>query len=371
MSESGGRIERDLFYRFFASDVSYFSGKVRPALRYKRIPFVEVLATQRIYRELIVPRTGLAFIPVVVTDRDETLQDTSEILDFLEERFPDPPLYPATPVQRVIAYLWELYADEFLILPALHYRWSFPDSEAKARADFAATTGDVARASRFADTIKAATGPIGIRPETIPAIEAHTHELLDALSEHLERSAYLLGDRPSLADDALMGPLYPHLYLDAAPGRLLRETTPRVCHWIERMNHPEPGSFGEWLPGDTLAPTMRPMLELIGRDAIPLVLDNARAFEEWADSRPAGTDEPPRGVGIHRARLRGIEFDRFTSAYTLWMVQRPLDQFRRLSAAEQRKVLGVLEGTGCEALFAYAPRHRLGKRHFKLVFEGA
>jgi glutathione S-transferase len=370
MSAGERKIERDVFYRFFASDVSYFSGKVRPALRYKRVPFVEILATRRTYREVIVPRTGLAFIPVVVTDRDETLQDTSDILDFLEARFPDPPLYPATPVQRMVAYLWELSADEFLILPGLHYRWSFPESEAKARADFAATTGDVDRADRFADTIKAFTGPIGVRPETAPAIEAHTRELLDRFSEHLARHAYLLGDRPSLADDALMGSLYPHLYLDAVPGRLLRETAPRVCHWIDRMNHPEPGSFGDWLDGDTLAPTMRPMLESIGRDAVPLILDTVRAFEEWADSRPADLEEPPRGVGVHRTRLRGVEFDRFTSSYTLWMVQRPLDQFRRLSPGEQRAVLRVLEGTGCEALFTYAPRHRLGKRHFKLVFEG-
>src|SRR5215471_1008423 len=105
MTERDSTLDRDHFYRFYASEVSYFSAKVRPVLRYKRIPHVELLATQRAYREVIVPRTGLAFIPVVVTDRDETLQDTSDILDFLERRFPDPPLYPRTPVQRLTAYL--------------------------------------------------------------------------------------------------------------------------------------------------------------------------------------------------------------------------------------------------------------------------
>ena len=126
--------------------------------KYERLPsnklpgfterLVEVLPTQAAYREVIVPRTGLAMIPVVVTPEGETWQDSSDILDRLERRFPTPALYPTTPVQRLASYVIELYADEFLIIPGLHYRWSFPESETKARADFAASTGDVEAANR-------------------------------------------------------------------------------------------------------------------------------------------------------------------------------------------------------------------------------
>jgi hypothetical protein len=49
------------------------------------------------------PRTGLNQIPVVVTPEDETLQDSSVILDEIERRFPEPPLYPATPRQKISA----------------------------------------------------------------------------------------------------------------------------------------------------------------------------------------------------------------------------------------------------------------------------
>ena len=92
-------------YRFYAAEVSYFSGKVRPMFRYKEIPYEEIQPTPEVYREVIIARTGLGFIPVVVTPDDHTLQDTSDILDELERRFPDPPVYPPTPVQRVVAYL--------------------------------------------------------------------------------------------------------------------------------------------------------------------------------------------------------------------------------------------------------------------------
>jgi glutathione S-transferase len=351
-------------FRFYASEVSYYSGKVRPALRYKRVPFVEVLPTQAAYREVITPRTGLAMIPVVMTPEGDTWQDSSDILDRLERRFPTPPLYPATPVQRVASYILELYADEFLVIPGLHYRWSFPESEAKARADFAASTGEVEAANRFADMIKGFVPAFGIHAETAGVIEAHTADLLALLSIHLGHNPYVHGARPSLADCALMGPLYPHLYLDAVPGRLLRETAPRVCHWIERMNHPDPDSFGAWPAGDAITPALRALLELVGRDAVPVILDTIGAFETWADGNHMDGDLP-RAVGMHQTSLRGIRFEHLISTYTLWMVQRPLDAYRGLEPAARAAVDRALAGTGLDRLLAYAPRHRVERRPFK------
>ena len=358
----------DGLWRLYGSEISYFTGKVRPALRLKRVPHLDLLATADVYRQIIRPRIGFSMIPVVVTPEDETLQDSSDILDALERRFPEPPILPATPAQRLACHLVELYADEFLILPGLHWRWSYEESVAKARADFAATSGDARTARRFADAVRGACPMFGIVPETIPAIEAHTRELLAILEAHLAVHPYLLGAAPSLADCALMGPFYAHLYLDAVPGRLLRETAPGVCHWIERTNHPDPATFGPWLGGDALPDGLRDLLGLIGQDGVPLVLDTVRAFETWVDNAARSAEEElPRGIGLHRTRLRGIEVERMTFSYTLWMVQRVLDAYRALDAAGRAAVDRAVAGTGCEALLAYTPRHRLEKRHFKLV----
>jgi glutathione S-transferase len=355
-------------YRFYAAEVSYFSGKVRPFFRYKGIPYEEIAPTPEVYRDILIARIGLAFIPVVITPDDVALQDTSDILDELERRFPEPPVYPATPVQRIVAYLIELYADEFMILPAMHYRWSFPESEAKARADFAQSSGNAETAGRFATRMQGMLPLIGVHPESIPAIEAHLRDLLAILSHHFEAQDFLLGSRMSLADLALLGPLYAHLYLDAVPGRLLRETAPRVCAWIERMNHPTPRA-GAFLAADALAPTLGPLLKLIGADAVPFVIDNVRAFEAWADEKPADMIEPPRGVGFHATTLRGAHFQRFTSPYTSWMLQRPLDAYRALPPAARAPVDRAVSGTGLETLLAFTPHHRMGKRNFKLVFD--
>jgi glutathione S-transferase len=352
-------------YRFHAFEVSYFSAKVRPALRYKQL-WVEELRAD--YGE-IQRRTGLAFIPVVVTPDDETWQDTSEILEHLEARHPNPPLVPRSPVQRIASHLVELYADEFATIPAMHYRWGSELGEASARARFSAMTGSLEIGNAAADRMAAARIALGATDAAAPVIEAHTRDLLDALSAHFEAHPYLLGGRMSVADCALMGPLYGHLFTDLVPRRLLLETAVPVVGWIERCNFPNTDGQGVWLADDALAPGFRDVLAVMGRDAAPLILDVVRAFEAWADDRPADLEEPPRQVGVCDTALRRTSIQRRSLSYTLWMLQRTLDAYRALDPLARKPVDEALAGSGWEALLAYEPRHRLGKRHFQLVFE--
>jgi glutathione S-transferase len=361
---------REPVYRLYSSEISYFSQKVRPAFRWKRAPFLELLATTKATREIIRPRTGLAMIPVVVTPEDETWQDSSDILDNLEERFPEPPLYPTTPVQRMAAYCVELWTDEFLLIPGVHYRWSYPEAATKALAEFAANMGSKKGADKFAGGVQGFTRMMGVSDETIPAIEQHVHDTLAALEAHFTEHAYLLGGHPSLADCALMGPFYGHFYNDAVTARLLRETAPLTCHWIERMNHPGSDDVaGEWLANDAIAPTMQKLLEIAGRDTAVQVLDTARAFDDWADDSPALPGALPRVVGMHRTSLRGVEFERITLPYTMWMVQRVQGAYSKLDDAGRAAVDRALAGTGFDDVLAYRPRHRVKRSPFLLELE--
>ncbi len=70
---------------------------------------------------------------------------------------------------------------------------------------------------------------------------------------------------------------------------------------------------------------------------------------------------------MHETALRDVRFTRYTSPYTLWMVQRPLDAYRALDAADRARVDRAVAGTGLDALWHFAPRYRMGKRQFKLV----
>ena len=350
-------------FRLIGAERSYFTGKVRPALRAKRIYFEEVLPDRESYAE-IRKRTGLMFIPIVITPEDDTWQDTSDIIDALEARFPEPALVPPTPVQRVVSSLLEVYGDEFMILPAMHYRWTRPEWSNDARLAFASGSANKQAANTFADRMAGALPMLGINEATIPAITAHLAELLFNMETLLSDQRFFLGNQMSLGDCGMMGPFYGHLYLDLGPGQIVRDHA-HVSHWIETMNHPNPTSFSGFLPDDGLHPSLRTILELIGSDAVPVLLDNVAAFEDWADRE--AVEDLPRAVGMHSTRLRGTAYQRMTSPYTLYMVQRPIDVYRALTGDERKSVDEALAGTGCEALLQYEPRRRVAKRNFELV----
>jgi len=312
-------------------------------------------------------RTGMTYFPVVETPDGELWQDTSEILDRLEAAHPDPPLLPATPVQRVVAYLIELYGDEMGMLPAMHYRWSFEESIQKVSVDFATPIGKEGGGAKFAKRMASTLPMLGITPETVPAIEAHTRELLDHLSRHFASYRYLLGDAMSLADCGLMGPFYGHLYRDAVPERLLYQTAFHVCAWIERTNRP-PLEPGRWLAGDALAGTLTPALTTMA-DAVPTVVASVEAIDEWAVANATAGEPTPQAVGRVDSVYREVARPMAARPYTLWMVQRPLDAYRALAPAEQAQVDAVLAGTGWEPLLALKPRHRVEKRAYQLVWQ--
>lgn len=348
-------------YLYHGADVSYFSGKARPALPHKSLWYREVIPNMK----EIVAKTGVAFIPVLVTPDGDAWQDTSEILDRLELAHPEPPLYPRTPVQRVVAYLIELYGDEVGILPAMHYRWSFAESAGKARVDFALGSGNRDAANQFADRMAQGKNVLGVSDATAPAIEAHLRELLDALCAHFEAHRFLLGDSMSLADCALMGPFYGHLFRDAVPSRLLLDTAFRVCCWIERMNRPPLDQSG-WLANDSLAATLAPVLRSMA-DGAPLLVDAVASIDAWIDANPG--KPPPRAIGMLDSSFRDTKLSLLCRPYTLWMVQRPLDAYAALTDAERARVDAALAGTGWAKLLACRPRHRMGKRGNELAVE--
>jgi len=350
-------------YILHGADVSYFSGKVRPAFPHKSLWVREVMPDILEIKR----RTGVHYFPAVETPDGEMWQDTSDILDRLEAAHPTPPLFPTTPVQRIVAYLVELYGDEMGILPAMHYRWSFEESIAKVAVDFAVPTGDEHGGEKFAGRMAGTLPFLGIVPESVPAIEAHTRELLDHLSAHFREHRYLLGDAMSLADCGLMGPFYGHLYRDAVPERILYQTAFHVCAWIERMNRPPRDQKG-WLEEDGVAETLVPVLRTMA-DAVPMVVASAQATDAWAgEHATAGEGEPP-GVGLVNSTYRDITLSSAARPYTFWMLQRSLDAYRELDEAARASVDTALAGTGWEAILALRPRHRLVKQNYQLVWE--
>jgi glutathione S-transferase len=348
---------------FMGVDRSHFSAKLRPAVRYKQLHCLEyppdLAEIQR--------RTGLGFVPVLITPEGEMLQDTTDIIDALEARVPQPPLMPPSAPDRIVCRIAELYADEFFPMVSMRTRWAYPENERELRRAFAAFSGSEAAGNSVADRMSSFLPVLGIDATTIPAIDAHTDDMLAALCRHFSHHRFLLGDRLSLADCALMGPLYAHLYLDRVTRRRLYDDAIEVCMWIERCNRPVPEAMGDWFAG-AYPDTLHEVLELIGTDAAPAMLALENAFHVWAAEHARPGEPLPRGTGSYQITLRGASTSAAVRSYVPWKLQRIRDAYADLDAEARAAVADALRGSGCERLLARdTVAVRLAKRGYQLV----
>ncbi len=362
-------------YILYGGDISYYTGKARAYLRFKDIPFEERTATREVYREVIVPRVGWAVIPVVVTPEDHMLQDTTDIIDALEARFPDPAVYPLGPCQRLAALLLEVYGDEWLKIPAMHYRWnhntdwiirefgrlSRPDLSPEEQYEVG---------ERTCRPFRGALPALGVTEATIPAIEASYEALLGELDAHFAKHPFLFGQRPSIGDFGLIGPLYAHQYRDPASGALMERIAPQVVAWVKRMMAPPAAARdGSFIADDSVPETLLPVLRRMVTEQFPVLSATRRAFEAWNEQHRE--DAIPRGIGTHRftleqGRANEASADRAIFPFDLWMFQRPQEHYAGLSGSARKGADSLLDRIGGQEVLAAPIGTRLIRRNFRL-----
>jgi glutathione S-transferase len=93
--------------------VSHYNEKVRWALDYKRVPHVRRAAQPGRHKSIARRLTGGQTLPVLVL-AGEAIGDSTQIIETLERRYPDPPLYPGDPESRRRALEIEDFFDEEL-----------------------------------------------------------------------------------------------------------------------------------------------------------------------------------------------------------------------------------------------------------------
>jgi glutathione S-transferase len=184
--------------------VSHYNEKVRWALDYKRIPHRRI-APWPLFGSLPAAwlMTRALTLPVLRLD-GRTIGDSTAIVAALEQRYPEPPLYPADAAQRERALELEDFFDEQLAPYVRRLAWfhlaphprafftaAFPDSSPLLRAAFRPGAFAVTRAVEARFRIDAAT-----------AAEARRKILvaMDRIEAEVGPSGYLVGDAFSVAD---------------------------------------------------------------------------------------------------------------------------------------------------------------------------
>src|SRR3990167_2949364 len=130
-------------WTFYGAPMSYFSGKIRPALQYKKIEFAEIWPDREVQKE-IQEKTGECFIPVLETPDGEILQDSPRMLERIEVLVPSPPIFREDPAVRIVAEVLQDFFDDVLVAQALHWRWSFPEQRAWVEEDWTGVFGPIA-----------------------------------------------------------------------------------------------------------------------------------------------------------------------------------------------------------------------------------
>jgi glutathione S-transferase len=360
-------------YTLYGSEVSLYTGKIRSYLRFKQLPFNEVLSTIDIYKKVIRPNTGVTFIPVVRTPDGQYLQDTARIIDYLEAHNPQRAVNPTRTTQRLVSDLFALWADEWLVIPAMHYRWN-KDNFPFIYQEFGRVV-----APKFPGFIRAYFGKklarkfsgfvpiLGITPRTILSIENwYESTVLHHLNCHFAKYDYLLGSRPCVGDFALMGPLYAHLYRDPVPGKLMKRIAPHVVTWVHRMNQSHIQQ-GEFIADDEIPDSLLPLLRDMFKQQWPVLRDTSNKLSEW---RRTHCDEQniPRSIGQHNFDFDGVSEQRAISSFHQYKLQRVLDTFQQFSKENKGKALALLERVGGEQYIQMSVQNRVEILNNKLVF---
>jgi len=374
----------------YAMPGSLYSAKARSYLRKNGIEYVERAPGDPRYDAEVVPAIGRWIIPVLVTESGELIQDTVDILDYLDrQRGSLPSIYPETPRHRVVSHVLEMFAGEGLLRPAMHYRWNFDEANVPfLEQDFAGSLvlrGDSdARKAVFgfaSDRMRKATTAFGVAPELLKPIEASYAEFLSLLCSHLDGSPYLLGGRPTVADYALMGPMYGHLARDPAPAQLMKQTAWRAWRWVERMNtaaddsseygDPDPTLFAD----DAIPDTLQALLRYIAEEYLAEIAALVSGVDQWLEENPdvavgetVGGTPNRRFLGDVSFMWRSQPMTVSVVPYRIFMLQRIQDAFEALGEADRMVVRSDLAKVGLEEVLDLKARRRVERAENREVW---
>jgi glutathione S-transferase len=269
-------------YRVHGIELSPYSVKVRSYFRYKGIQHRWIprsLDAEGEYQKY----AKLPLVPLVVTPKNEGIQDSTPIIEHVEGLHPEPSIHPTDPVAKFISILLEEFGDEWGNKWMFHYRWAREVDQLSGAVRIARSMMRSADDAQLANGIAMVRDRmvnrisfVGSNPVTAPQIEDSFHAAIAILEPHFADRAYLFGQRPAFADFAMWGQLY-NAWTDPTPGAIINATAPNLLAWIHRMLWPR--AEGDFEPWSSLAPTLTPLLERqVARLFMPWTVANALAL---------------------------------------------------------------------------------------------
>jgi len=334
-------------YRLYGWHISHFAGKIRGYLNYKGLDYSEKTCTVFDMKFRIPKNTGAMAMPAIETRDGEWLADTPLMIETLEQRHPSNSIKVDTPLQSVLAELFENWADDVMLPVSLHTRWSFPENyETLLREEGGKNLlpyaprflRDKISDKVFLTSMSGHRKNQGITPEQIPLLERWSLNVLDLLETHFQQHDYLFGGRPTVADYGLLGTMYGHLNRDPWPKREWLDPRPNLQAWVERTHSGQPAQ-GKLLDDDKIADTLLPIIRIIGREFLPCMSNTAAALREIISLKGLSSGNSlPRALAGITYPMADSEYTRSCFTYSLWRMQRIQKHLRALPEQEQEQI---------------------------------
>ena len=320
----------------YGSRVSYFTGKLEIYLRHRGIAY-ELRPTYGHLRE-VVAGTGSNQMPAVRLEDGRWMSDSTPIIAWYEHEGAAgsaPSVYPEDPALRFLALLIEDYADEWLWRPAMHYRWSYKLDREHISRLLAEEQGADTRVPVFLRKSRIASRQLNgfVKGDAVTAatwdhVEAGYLRLLERLEDILAERPYVLGERLTIADIGLMGPMLRHFGQDPTPEEIMRTRAPRAYEWVARAwNRGRPAGAGGLV--SAIDAPLRALLAEACETHLAQLRQNADA---WASEQKR-----------YAQTVQGCRYERVPlSRYRVWCLEELRREWSALDEASQTSVRDAL-----------------------------
>ena len=162
------------------------------------------------------------------------LQESGTICEYLDESFPDPPLWPEAPYDRALMRNWIRYIDERIhSLIVFNWRHSFGAVASRwTDAELEAVLARVPSKERRESWLRVARRPY--TEEERAEARGRLVALLDRMEAALAPSGWLVGGAYSIADIAAV-PFVKRIEEEIAPDQVTHGKHPLVTEWWSRI----------------------------------------------------------------------------------------------------------------------------------------
>jgi glutathione S-transferase len=222
----------------YSYNTSPYARKARLVLEWKGLPFREVIV-HPLRRGFLKRKSGQLLVPVL-EDGERVVADSTRIVEYLDERYPERPVLPSEPVERARARLLEEWADEGLrdvVQPVrLLIPYNFQRTVALMRSAYPPGRANdlaVAAAMRFVRARYAGVPVPRVGRGSAARYLNRLAEVMDYVDGALAATGYLVGDRPTVADFALTAFLS---YLEGLDGWETVRARRRVAKLVKTLS---------------------------------------------------------------------------------------------------------------------------------------